>query len=136
MSGVHVRVEVAREHYAIPVEEVLEVAEVEALTPVPGAPPEIVGIQNLHGQVMPVVGLAVVLGLAGAEPARIVVAESAGRRAGLAVDAVVDVGELPPPSTQPDSPFLSGASLVDGTLVGLLDLDAVFGPLTPREATA
>ena len=54
MSGVHVRVRVAGEHYALPVEDVLEVAELRAITPVPGAPPAVLGVRNLRGQVLPV----------------------------------------------------------------------------------
>jgi purine-binding chemotaxis protein CheW len=125
VSGVHVRVRVAEEHYALPVDRVLEVAELGDLTPVPGAPAQIIGVRNLRGQVIPVIALATLLGLPGAEPERIVVAEAGERRAGLAVDAIVDVSELPGASEQVDSPYLTGAALVDGVLVGMLDADAV-----------
>ena len=125
MSGVHVRVRVAEEHYALPVDRVLEVAELGELTPVPGAPAQIIGVRNLRGQVIPVIALATLLGLPGAEPERIVVAEAGERRAGLAVDVIVDVSELPEASEQVDSPYLTDAALVDGVLVGMLDADAV-----------
>jgi purine-binding chemotaxis protein CheW len=135
VSGIHVRVRVAREEYALPVERVLEVAEFGDLTPVPGSPPEIIGVCNLRGQVIPVMALASMLGLAGQEPERIVVAELGDRRAGLAVDSVVDVGELPDASEQTSSPYLTGAVLIDGVLVGILDADAILGsgpaPETP-----
>lgn len=130
MSGVFVRVRVVDEHYALPVEEVAEVVAYGQLTPVPGAPPEVMGVHNLRGQILPVVDLAGPLGLDATEPARVVVAESGERRAGLAVDAVVDVGELPPASERPESPHLSGAVLVDGTLVGVLDVGSILAPLT------
>lgn len=136
MSGVHVRVRVAGEHYALPVEQVLEVADLGEITSVPGSPPEIVGVCNLRGQVIPVIGLATLLGLSGDEPSRIVVAESGELRAGLVVDNVVDVGELPPASEQVESDYLLRAFLVDGELVGTLDLDAVLAPLgTPGAST-
>jgi purine-binding chemotaxis protein CheW len=135
VSGIHVRVRVAREEYALPVERVLEVAEFGDLTPVPGSPPEIVGVCNLRGQVIPVMALATMLGLTEQEPERIVVAELGDRRAGLAVDSVVDVGELPDASEQVSSPYLTGAVLIDGVLVGILDADAILGsdpaPETP-----
>lgn len=135
-GGVHVRVRVAGEHYALPVEQVLEVADLGEITSVPGSPPEIVGVRNLRGQVIPVIGLATMLGLSGDEPGRVVVAESGELRAGLVVDAVLDVGELPPASEQAESDYLLGAFLVDGELVGALDLDAVLAPVEAREASA
>jgi purine-binding chemotaxis protein CheW len=134
VSGVHVRVRVGREHYALPVDRVLEVAELGELTPVPGSPPEVVGVRNLRGQVIPVLALATMLGLSAEEPDRIVVAELGDRRAGLAVDALVDVGELPDPSEQVDSPYLNGAALVDGILVGILDADAILSAVGASEA--
>jgi len=125
MSGVCVRVRVAGEHYALPVEQVLEVADPGELAPVPGAPREIVGVGNLRGQVTPVIDLATTLGLSGGEPSRFVVVESGELRAGLLVDEVLDVEALPPPSEQAESDYLLGACLLDGVLVATLDVDAV-----------
>jgi purine-binding chemotaxis protein CheW len=137
MSGVHVRVRVAGEHYALAVEQVLEVADLGEITPLPGSPPEIAGVFNLRGQVLPVVALAMTLGLAPAEPSRIVVAEIGERRAGLAVDEVLDVVALPTASEPVTSPYLQGAALVDGELVGVLDVDAVLTPVpSGREPTS
>ena len=136
MSAIHVRVLVAGEHYALPVEQILEVAELGDLTPVPGSPPQIVGVHNLRGQVVPVIALATQLGLAAKEQTRIVVVEIGERRAGLMVDAVLDVGELSPASEQVESPYLLGATLVDGILVGMLDLDVVLAPFGHAEAPA
>lgn len=136
MSGVHVRVRIAGEQYALPVERVLEVAELGALTPVPGSPPQITGVCNLRGKVVPVMALASMLGLVAEEPDRIVVAELGERRAGLAVDAVIGVGELPDASEQVDSPYLSGAALAEGVLVGILDADAILSSVEPPEPAA
>jgi purine-binding chemotaxis protein CheW len=129
MSGVHLRVRVAGEHYALPVEQVLEVAELGEIAAVPGSPPEILGLRNLRGQVLPVIALKALLGLDGGEPRRVVVVESGELRAGLRVDEVVDVAELPPSSEQVESKFLRGACLVDGELVGALDVDAVLSSI-------
>jgi purine-binding chemotaxis protein CheW len=127
MSGVSVRVRVAGEHYSLPVEQVLEVADLGRVTPVPGAPSEVVGVGNLRGQVIPVIDLARMLGLSGGEPSRVVVAESGDLRAGLLVDEVLDVGELPTASESVESVFLLGACLVDGALVAALNVGAVLG---------
>ncbi len=135
MSGIYVRVLVAQEHYALAVERVLEVVELGDLAPLPGSPAQVIGVRNLRGQVVAVIDMATLLGLPGQGPKRIVVAELGERRAGLAVDAVLDVGPLPDASEQAESPYLSGATLVDGTLVGLLDPDAVLAPVGPPGAS-
>ena len=89
MNGVHVRLRIGAERYALPVENVREIAELGQLTPVPGAPAIVLGIRNLHGQILPVYDLAAVLGMAGGEPAaRLLVVERAGRLVGLAIDEV------------------------------------------------
>jgi len=136
MSGVCVRICVAQEHYALPVEQVLEVAEPGDLAPVPGAPAQIVGVQNLRGQVVPVISLATLLGLPAEEPGRIVVTELGARRAGLSVQSVLDVGELPDSCEPTESPYLCGAALIDGTLVGLLDVDAILSPAGSPEVAS
>jgi purine-binding chemotaxis protein CheW len=132
VSGVHVHVRVAGEHYALPVERVLEVAELGAIAAVPGAPPEILGVRNLRGQVLPVVTLGAVLGLSDGDPTRVVVVESGELQAGLRVDEVLDVEELPPRSEVVESDLLSGACMVDGELVGVLDIDAVLSSIAVR----
>jgi purine-binding chemotaxis protein CheW len=127
MSGVYVRIRVAAEHYALPVEQVLEVSELGEIAAVPGSPPEILGVRNLRGQVIPVIGLATMLGLSGEESGEL--------RAGLIVDEVLDVEELPPALEQVDSEYLLGAFLIGGDLVGALDLAAVLTPVGSHEAT-
>jgi purine-binding chemotaxis protein CheW len=129
VSDLYVRVRLGDEHYALPVADVLEVAEVGELTAVPGADPAVRGVRNLRGQVLPVVDLAVALGLDGGDPRRLVITERDGRRAGLAVGSVESVETLPEASEEVDSPHVQGAALVDGALVGVVDvgslLDAV-----------
>ena len=125
--SVHVRFRVGDENFALPVGQVLEVADLGQLAPVPGAPPAVLGVRNLRGHVLPVIDLAVVLGTAHARPgARLVIAEEAGRRAGLAIDQVTDVAELPGPMQEADSPFISGSTLFHDELVGVVDLEGVF----------
>ncbi len=125
--SVHVRFRVGNESFALPVGQVLEVADLGQLAPVPGAPPSILGVRNLRGQVLPVIDLAAVLGTAHSDSAaKLVIAEEAGRRAGLAIDQVTDVGELTGPLQETDSPFLAGSTLAEGELVGIVDIGGVF----------
>jgi purine-binding chemotaxis protein CheW len=125
VTRLHVRVLVADEHYALPVADVLEVAELGDVTPVPGAGAAVLGVRNLRGQVLPVVDLATVFELPPAHPERLVIAERGGLRAGLAVDAIDGVEELPEASEEVDSHYLTGAALADGALVGVIDIGSV-----------
>ncbi|HMJ14519.1 MAG TPA: chemotaxis protein CheW [Polyangiaceae bacterium] len=100
--------------YAFQVEEVQEVISMRSLSRVFHAPRALAGVTNLRGDVLPVIEPAVLLGetsesaLQVDESARIVVVREAGgqrRRAGLRVDALSGLRELPedglvpPPST-------------------------------------
>jgi purine-binding chemotaxis protein CheW len=135
MSGVHVRVRAGGERYALAVNDVTEVGELGEVTPLPGSPPEVLGLHNLRGQVVPVVDLAEMLGIGGrATPTRVVIAESGARRAGLAVEGVDGVDELPEHSEESDSPLLSGAVLIEGELVGVVHARALLDALAPEEA--
>ena len=125
MSRLHVRVQVADEHYALPVADVLEVAELGDVTPVPGAGPAVLGIRNLRGQVLPVVDLATIFEVAPGKAERIVIVERDGLRAGLAVDAVAGVEQLPEATEEVGSGHLVGAALADGALVGVIDVESV-----------
>jgi chemotaxis signal transduction protein len=127
VSRLHVRVRVADEHYALPVADVLEVAELGDVTPVPGARAAVLGVRNLRGQVLPVVDLATLFELPQPDPERIVIAEHGALRAGFAVDSVAGVEQLPEASEEVDSRHLLGAALAGDTLVGVIDVGSVLG---------
>jgi purine-binding chemotaxis protein CheW len=134
VSQLHVRVRVADEHYALPVADVLEVAELGAVTPVPGAGPAVLGVRNLRGQVLTVVDLATVLELPPADATRIVIAERGGLLAGLAVDAVAGVEQLPDATEEAAAPHLTGAALAEGALVGVIDVESVLDSVEESNA--
>ena len=99
---VHVRMRVGKELYALPVDNVLEIAALGELAPVPGTRAAVLGVRNLRGRVLPVFDLALLFGVDGdGVPSTLVVAEDGGRQAGLAIDEVTDVGELE--ATAPES---------------------------------
>jgi purine-binding chemotaxis protein CheW len=141
----YARFTVGPEQYGVPVGYVVEIRELGACTPVPGAPPAILGVRNVRGQVLPIADLASVLGVkgsadsAGQVPGLMLVAEHAGLTAGLAISDVIDVGELPEPSPADDLTRTPGRDgrhdLVVGTtkagdqLVGVVDVPKVFGAL-------
>jgi purine-binding chemotaxis protein CheW len=131
--SVYVRLRVGPEAYAMPVEHVREVADLGEVQAIPGSRPEMLGVRNLRGQILPVVDLALLLGIdVTTPPARLLVAESGGRQAGFAIDAVFDVGELRDPTEETESDLLMGATLAGGDLIGLIDVTRVFDSLEGR----
>ena len=126
-SGMHVRLRVGRETYAMPIENVLEVAELGDLSMVPGASAGVLGVRNFHGQVLPVFDLAQVLCIPHeGRPPRLVVTNQGGLLAGLAVDDVTDVAPLEGELEPTEAEYLTNATLEDGVLVGVVDVARVY----------
>jgi purine-binding chemotaxis protein CheW len=128
--GSYVRVRVAGEAYAMPVEHVLAVAELDQVRSVPGSRPEVLGIKSVRGQILPIVDPARIFAVPRtAPPGRLLVAEALGFRVGFAIDDVTGIGELREPDEETESGLLSGAILDDGELVGVVDVPRVFESL-------
>jgi purine-binding chemotaxis protein CheW len=80
-------------NYGVPVEQVREVRDMQAVTPVPGSPPYVQGVTNLRGQVITVVDLRKRLGLANGqrEGEKIMIIELDKLAVGVVVDSVTEV---------------------------------------------
>jgi purine-binding chemotaxis protein CheW len=136
VTGVHVFVRLGAESYALSVDHVLEVVDGGGISPLPGAGPHVMGVRNLRGQVVPVFDLARLLGAERTgPPERICVASHAAGVGGLAVDEVVDVADLPDDGEDSDAALLARTALVDGRLVGVVDMEALFEQLERRGGT-
>jgi chemotaxis signal transduction protein len=123
-------VRVGSEAYAVPVAHVVEVDELGDITTIPGAPATAMGVHNMRGQLLPVFDLASVLGIGREGRATgLLVAEEHGQLAGLAVDQITDVASLPDALQEVESELLLGATLVDGSLVGVIDVPRLFAAL-------
>jgi purine-binding chemotaxis protein CheW len=130
VDDVHVRLRVGDELYALPIEHVLEITEVDGVAAVPGAGAGLLGVRNLHGQVLPVYDLALVFGVSGTgRPERVVVAERSGVLAGLAVDDVTDVAALPAGGDEAHDAHLRRAVLEGDLLIGVVDVERMFALL-------
>lgn len=85
------------ETYGINVMQVQEVLPMTEIAPVPGAPPFVMGIINLRGNVVTVIDTRMRFGLMPREPdqgCRIVVIEAGDQVAGILVDSVAEVIEV------------------------------------------
>jgi purine-binding chemotaxis protein CheW len=82
-------------------------------TPIPQAPAEVLGVMNLRGTVIPVINLALKLGMRNTEPTErsaIVVTEVHGMVMGLLVDQVSDILMVPANLLQPVPEVTSSAA--------------------------
>jgi purine-binding chemotaxis protein CheW len=106
----------ADEDYGIAITRVQEIIHYEAPRPMPGSAPEVEGVINLRGRLIPVVNLRTRLGIGGVVPedAKVVITELENTSVGLVVDEVREVMTIDLSATEPPP---------DGTLVG--DLDAI-----------
>jgi purine-binding chemotaxis protein CheW len=102
----------AGETYAIELPRIRAIIEHVPVTRVPGMPPAVLGVINLRGHVVPVVDLAVKMGLGPRPLSRwtcfvIVEVPLEGERTalGLLADSVSEVLELGPDDIEPPPPF-------------------------------
>ena len=128
--GTYVRLTVASEAYAVPVSNVLAIVAPGDLTAVPGALPEILGVRRLRGQIVPIIDLALVLGLNATVPQRqLLLAEADGVKAGFTIEEVSSVDELDGPLDGAESDFLLGVMVRDGEPFGIIDVARIIGSL-------
>ena len=116
---------------ALPLDHVVRALRMVAVTPVPEAPPWVVGAINLHGRVIPVVDLRQRLGQPVREPHRddrLLIVETVERTMALIVDKVTEVLEVPghqvgsPPDPLSQSRPLAAVLRRDGDLILVLEV--------------
>ena len=131
-----ISVRIGGQQFALDIMAVREIRGWSASTPVPHAPPYVMGMINLRGVVLAVVDLSARLGLGACTPdasSVVVVAHINGVPVGLLVDAVCDIIAVtedmvqPPPGVGTDEvrEFVQGIISTDDGIVTLLSLDQV-----------
>jgi purine-binding chemotaxis protein CheW len=126
-----------QETYGVAIERVREVMRAPPVTEVPHAPPGVLGVITVRGEVVAVFDPRGRLGLPSAEGAgRVVIVDGAGGPCGLLVDAVASVIRLPRGSLEPCPQGIGGAAA--DCLVGIgrerealftvLDVDVLLKP--------
>lgn len=125
------------EEFAVDILAVQEINRMMALTRVPQSPPEVEGVINLRGKIIPVVDLRRRFGLkAGekSEQSRIIVVEVHAKTIGFIVDRVSEVLRISRSIVEPapqmvcsvDSDFIAGVGKLKDRLLILLDLAELF----------
>ena len=132
----YVAVTAGGQTFGLPIDRVHDVFVARAVTPVPLAPPEVLGLINLRGQVVTAICLRRRLGLAD-RPARehgmTIGLDHRGEAFGLAVDTVGEVVMLRDGARYANPAHLDprwtavarAADRLDGDLLVVLDVDAV-----------
>ena len=129
--------EVNGEEFAVDILSVHEINRMMDLTRIPQSPPEVMGVINLRGKIIPVVDLRSRFSMPPGERTehnRIVVVEVSDRVIGFVVDRVHEVLRIPGSivDTAPqmvtsiDTDFVAGVGKLDDRLLILLDLPKLF----------
>jgi purine-binding chemotaxis protein CheW len=117
------------ETYGINVMQVQEVLRYSEVAPVPGAPPYVLGIINLRGNVVTVIDTRLRFGLMQTETndqTRIVIIETENQVVGILVDAVAEVVYLrqsPNVGNEETAKFIQGVCHKNKELLILVDLE-------------
>lgn len=132
--------QVDRQVYALPIEPIVQIIEMVAVTPLPQVNHLVKGVINLHGEIVPVFDLRRYFGLPDtgkAVDAHIILVRAGKRKLGLMVDRVSDVISLPAehiarptdilPEGLGETPLVQGVAQTDGGMVLLLNLDGLLG---------
>ena len=132
------------QEFCVNIMSVREIRGWTPATPMPHAPPYVLGVINLRGAVLPIIDLGARLGLTTSEPTArhvIMVASIGGRSVGLLVDAVSDIIQLtdeavqatPEVASEQVRAFVKGIFAIEGRMVSLLELEWLV-PDTEAEA--
>ncbi|MBC7928370.1 MAG: purine-binding chemotaxis protein CheW [Bryobacteraceae bacterium] len=138
-AGKYLSFALGPEEYAIRVLQVREIVKLQHITSVPDTPPDVRGVINLRGKVIPVIDLRVKFGMSDAEDGQrtcIVVVEVAASQngpMGIIVDEVsevltlaeTDIQDTPDFGSGVETPFLLGLAKVKDSVKILLDIDQV-----------
>ena len=149
LAGKHLTFILGRECYGVPVLKVREIIRHCDITPVPQMPPDIKGVINLRGKIIPVADLRVKFRLAKAENTdltcivvvQVCLPDKSSTLMGLIVDAVEEVVNIAAADIEPtpdfggavEADYILGMAKVKGTVKALLDIDHVITSVSRAE---
>ncbi len=132
------------QEFCVNVMSVREIRGWTPVTPMPHAPSYVLGVLNLRGAVLPIIDMSARLGMKPAEPTVrhvIIVAQVKHKIVGLLVEAVSDILTIKDENIQPtpdvssefERTFARGILAIEGRMICLIELEAVF-PHSESEA--
>lgn len=125
------------EWYGLEVEHVREILRNANVTRVPCAPPYVLGVLSVRGEIVSVCDLWGLLGRAGEIPSGpVLIVEVGDIVAGIVADDIADIVEVPAISVEPTlstidrtiAEHIEGEVMVDNRLVALLDIRKLMEP--------
>jgi purine-binding chemotaxis protein CheW len=142
VAGTYLTFQVGAEEYGIEIFKVREIIGLLPITRVPGSPPEMMGVINLRGKVIPVISIRARFGMAVADEHPhnvIIVVENRQGEIGLAVDRVAEVARFTEAETEAppayglavDTTCVSAIGKSQGKIRILLDISRVLGDGLP-----
>lgn len=140
LAGKYLTFKLGRQQFGVQILKVREIIGLMEVTPVPGAPENILGVLNLRGKIIPVLDLARRFGLESrADDSRSCIVVTEVRQEdrtidmGLLVDAVSEVLTIPETDLEPrptfgdevDASFILGLAKSGSDVKVLVDIDRV-----------
>lgn len=124
------------EEYGLPIMDVFEIIFVPPITVIAKAPPAIIGIVNLRGQIIPVIDLRILFKQNRTEQSkkqRVIVTKAKGQTVGLLVDEVTEVlrtdralvDQAPQSLNNSNTSYIRSIYKLEQRMVVLLDMDRV-----------
>lgn len=124
MSNLILIAQIDGQRIAFDAAEIEAVVDLDAVVPVPFAPPHIIGLAAIRSQIVTVVDGGIALGLSAQTPSgRAIVAVVDGHRYAIRVDAVDDVVPMPTTGPSCDAPM---SAVWTAASIGRIELEQGF----------
>ena len=122
------------ETYGIPVRKIKEITKPLQITAIPGTDPHIMGLMNLHGEILCIADVKILLNMGKAIPeenSRVVVIKTAEGPVGIFCDEVIDIYDIKEKNIEATlstlsaeiSAYIQGMVQVESGLMGILDIE-------------
>ena len=103
-------IRLGKEIYGIPIEKTREVARFLQITSIPGTVPQIMGLMNLHGEILCIVDIKILLNIGNAIPtenSQVVVVKTIEGPVGIFCDEIIDIYSVSKKNIETALPTLS-----------------------------
>jgi len=128
---------IGEQEFCVNIMSVREIRGWTPATPLPHAPPHVLGVINLRGAVLPIVDLSARLGMKPSQPTVrhvIIVTQAKTQVVGLLVEAVSDILTITGDNIQPvpevssdlEKQYARGILAIDKRMICMIELDALF----------